>query len=134
MAAAVADFRPEAVAASKLKKGSSAEPSAVPLVRNPDVLAELVTKRAPGQLVIGFAAETGDDDADVLTHARTKLASKGCDLLVVNDVAGGRVFGRADNAVTVLAADGAVTDLPPGTKDAVAAGVWATIAARLPRG
>ena len=64
------------------------------------------TKRAPGQLVVGFAAETGDDDADVLTHARAKLARKGCDLLVVNDVSGGQVFGRADNAVVVLAADG----------------------------
>ena len=95
MSAAVADFRPETVAATKLKKGSAGEPSAVPLVRNPDVLAELVTKRAPGQLVVGFAAETGDDDADVLTHARTKLARKGCDLLVVNDVSAGQVFGRA---------------------------------------
>jgi phosphopantothenoylcysteine decarboxylase/phosphopantothenate--cysteine ligase len=133
MAAAVADFRPEAVAASKMKKGSSAEPSAIPLVRNPDVLAELVTKRAPGQIVVGFAAETGDDDGDVLTHARTKLARKGCDVLVVNDVSGGRVFGRADNAVTVLAADGSTTELPPGSKDAVAAGIWTTIAARLPR-
>jgi phosphopantothenoylcysteine decarboxylase/phosphopantothenate--cysteine ligase len=133
MAAAVADFRPEAVAASKLKKGSSTEPSAVPLVRNPDVLAELVTKRAPGQLVVGFAAETGDDDADVLTHARTKLARKGCDLLVVNDVSDGRVFGRPDNAVTVLAADGSATELPSGSKDDVAAGIWATIASQLPR-
>src|SRR3954471_5311821 len=133
MAAAVADFRPESTAASKLKKGSSAEPSAVPLVRNPDVLAELVTKRAPGQLVVGFAAETGDDDGDVLTHARAKLARKGCDLLVVNDVSGGQVFGRADNAVTVLAADGSVTELPQDSKDAVAAGIWATIASQLPR-
>jgi phosphopantothenoylcysteine decarboxylase/phosphopantothenate--cysteine ligase len=133
MAAAVADFRPESTAASKLKKGSSAEPSAVPLVRNPDVLAELVTKRAPGQLVVGFAAETGDDDGDVLTHARAKLARKGCDLLVVNDVSGGQVFGRADNAVTVLAADGSVTELPQDSKDAVAAGIWGTIASQLPR-
>ena len=67
----------------------------MPLVRNPDVLAELVTKRAPGQLVVGFAAETGDDEGDVLTHARAKLARKGCDLLVVNDVSAGQVFGRA---------------------------------------
>jgi phosphopantothenoylcysteine decarboxylase / phosphopantothenate---cysteine ligase len=133
MAAAVADFRPEAVAASKLKKGSSSEPSAIPLVRNPDVLAELVTKRAPGQVVVGFAAETGDDDADVLTHARTKLARKGCDVLIVNDVSGGQVFGRADNTVTVLTADGSVTELPPGSKDAVAAGIWTTIASQLPR-
>jgi phosphopantothenoylcysteine decarboxylase / phosphopantothenate---cysteine ligase len=133
MAAAVADFRPESVAAAKLKKGSAAEPSVVPLVRNPDVLAELVTKRAPGQLVVGFAAETGDDEGSVLSHARAKLARKGCDLLVVNDVSGGQVFGRADNRVTVLAADGAVTDLPQGSKDAVAAGIWATVAPRISR-
>ncbi|HZH22283.1 MAG TPA: bifunctional phosphopantothenoylcysteine decarboxylase/phosphopantothenate--cysteine ligase CoaBC, partial [Geodermatophilus sp.] len=132
MAAAVADFRPADVAATKLKKGSAAEPDAVPLVRNPDVLAELVTKRPAGQRVVGFAAETGDDDADVLTHARAKLARKGCDLLVVNDVSGGRVFGRADNAAVVLAADGTVTELPEGSKDAVAAGIWDVVAARLP--
>jgi phosphopantothenoylcysteine decarboxylase/phosphopantothenate--cysteine ligase len=132
MSAAVADFRPATVAGTKLKKDSAAEPSAVPLVRNPDVLAELVTKRRSGQLVVGFAAETGDDDGDVLTHARAKLARKGCDLLVVNDVSGGRVFGRPDNAAVVLAADGTATDVAEGGKDAVAAGIWAVVAARLP--
>jgi len=131
MAAAVADFRPENPAASKLKKGSASEPASVPLVRNPDVLAELVTKRAPGQLVVGFAAETGDEEDDVLGHAQAKLARKGCDLLVVNDVSGGRVFGRPENAVVVLAADGAVLEVPPGSKDAVAAGIWAAVTARL---
>jgi phosphopantothenoylcysteine decarboxylase / phosphopantothenate---cysteine ligase len=131
MAAAVADFRPTAVSGSKLKKGSASEPDSVALVRNPDVLAELVTKRAPGQLVVGFAAETGDDDGDVLTHARAKLARKGCDLLVVNDVSAGQVFGLADNTVVVLAADGTVTEVPPGSKDAVAAGIWATVVPRL---
>jgi phosphopantothenoylcysteine decarboxylase/phosphopantothenate--cysteine ligase len=133
MAAAVADFRPESVAPSKLKKGAPGEPESVPLVRNPDVLAELVTKRTAGQLVIGFAAETGDDEADVLTHARTKLARKGCDLLVVNDVSDGQVFGRADNAVVVLAADGSSTEVPRGGKDAVAAGIWATVVSQLSR-
>jgi phosphopantothenoylcysteine decarboxylase / phosphopantothenate---cysteine ligase len=131
MAAAVADFRPAAVSGSKLKKGSASEPDSVALVRNPDVLAELVTKRAPGQLVVGFAAETGDDDGDVLTHARAKLARKGCDLLVVNDVSAGQVFGLADNTVVVLAADGTVTEVPPGSKDAVAAGIWAAVVPRL---
>jgi phosphopantothenoylcysteine decarboxylase / phosphopantothenate---cysteine ligase len=131
MAAAVADFRPTAVSGSKLKKGSASEPDSVALVRNPDVLAELVTKRAPGQLVVGFAAETGDGDGDVLTHARAKLARKGCDLLVVNDVSAGQVFGLADNTVVVLAADGTVTEVPPGSKDAVAAGIWATVVPRL---
>jgi phosphopantothenoylcysteine decarboxylase/phosphopantothenate--cysteine ligase len=83
--------------------------------------------------VVGFAAETGDDEGDVLTHARAKLARKGCDLLVVNDVTGGQVFGRAENAVTVLAADGAMTELPHGSKDVVAAGIWVTIASTLSR-
>jgi phosphopantothenoylcysteine decarboxylase/phosphopantothenate--cysteine ligase len=131
MTAAVADFRPASVAATKMKKGAASEPDSVPLVRNPDVLAELVTKRAPGQLVVGFAAETGDDDGDVLTHARAKLARKGCDLLVVNDVSAGQVFGRPDNAAVVLAADGGVTDVPHGSKDAVAAGIWAAVVPRL---
>ena len=132
MTAAVADFRPESVAGTKLKKGAANEPRSVPLVRNPDVLAELVTKRAPGQLVVGFAAETGDDDADVLTHARAKLARKGCDLLVVNDVSAGQAFGRPDNAVVVLGADGSVTEIPRGSKDAVAAGIWSAAVPLLP--
>ncbi|WP_448639868.1 bifunctional phosphopantothenoylcysteine decarboxylase/phosphopantothenate--cysteine ligase CoaBC [Geodermatophilus sp. URMC 63] len=132
MAAAVADFRPAAVAATKLKKED--DPGQVPevsLVRNPDVLAELVTKRTPGQLVVGFAAETGDESGDVLSHARAKLARKGCDLLVVNDVSGGGVFGRPDNAAVVLAADGSATEVPRGSKDAVAAAVWETVLPRL---
>jgi phosphopantothenoylcysteine decarboxylase/phosphopantothenate--cysteine ligase len=134
MSAAVADFRPEREAAAKLKKGTAGEPSSVPLLRNPDVLAELVTKRAPGQLVVGFAAETGDEDADVLTHARTKLTRKGCDVLVVNDVSAGKVFGTDDNTVVVLTADGGVSEVPPGSKDGVAAGIWTAVVPRLPGG
>ena len=81
---------PPTVAAAKIKKvGRPSRRPLVRLVRNPDVLAELVAERAPGQVVVGFAAETGDDDGDVLAHARAKLARKGCDLLVVNDVSGG---------------------------------------------
>jgi phosphopantothenoylcysteine decarboxylase/phosphopantothenate--cysteine ligase len=132
MSAAVADFRPSTVSATKLKKGSDREPDAVPLVRNPDVLAELVTKRAPGQLVVGFAAETGDDEGDVLTHARAKLAGKGCDVLVVNDVSGGQVFGRSENAVVVLTADGGASGVLEGSKDVVAAGIWTAVVPRLP--
>ncbi|RBY89079.1 bifunctional phosphopantothenoylcysteine decarboxylase/phosphopantothenate--cysteine ligase CoaBC [Blastococcus sp. TBT05-19] len=131
MSAAVADFRPAEVATTKMKKGSASEPDSIPLVRNPDVLAELVTKRTPGQLVVGFAAETGDADGDVLAHARAKLARKGSDLLVVNDVSGGQVFGRAENAVVVLASDGSATEVPPGAKDAVAAGIWTAVSSRL---
>jgi phosphopantothenoylcysteine decarboxylase/phosphopantothenate--cysteine ligase len=103
----------------------------VPLVRNPDVLAELVTKSVPGQLVVGFAAETGDADGDVLSHARAKLARKGCDVLVVNDVSSGKVFGREENAVVVLTADGGVAEVPPGSKDGVAAAIWSIVAPRL---
>ncbi len=132
MAAAVADFRPTEVAGTKMKKGSGTEPTAVPVTRNPDVLAELVAARPAGQLVVGFAAETGDADDDVLGHARAKLARKGCDLLVVNDVSGGQVFGRPDNAVTVLAADGGATEVPAGSKDVVAAGIWDAVAAGSP--
>ncbi|WP_222263550.1 bifunctional phosphopantothenoylcysteine decarboxylase/phosphopantothenate--cysteine ligase CoaBC [Modestobacter marinus] len=131
MAAAVADFRPASVAGTKLKKGSAAEPSSVELARNPDVLVELVAARAPGQLVVGFAAETGDAEGDVLTHARAKLARKGADLLVVNDVSAGQVFGRADNEVTVLAADGTATPVPPGRKDGVSVGIWDVVGTHL---
>jgi phosphopantothenoylcysteine decarboxylase / phosphopantothenate---cysteine ligase len=132
MAAAVADFRPAAVAGTKLKKGGPAEPSSIDLVRNPDILVELVAARPAGQRVVGFAAETGDAEGDVLSHAAAKLARKGVDLLVVNDVSSGRVFGRADNEVTVLAADGTATAVPAGRKDAVAAGIWDVVAAALP--
>ncbi|MCZ2847751.1 bifunctional phosphopantothenoylcysteine decarboxylase/phosphopantothenate--cysteine ligase CoaBC [Modestobacter sp. VKM Ac-2978] len=131
MAAAVADFRPTTVAGSKLKKGGTTEPSSLELVRNPDVLVELVGARPAGQLVVGFAAETGDAEGDVLTHARAKLARKGVDLLVVNDVSAGRVFGRSENEVTVLAADGTATAVPAGRKDAVAAAIWDVVAGRV---
>ncbi|MCZ2812828.1 bifunctional phosphopantothenoylcysteine decarboxylase/phosphopantothenate--cysteine ligase CoaBC [Modestobacter sp. VKM Ac-2979] len=131
MAAAVADFRPTTVAGSKLKKGGATEPSSLELVRNPDVLVELVGARPAGQLVVGFAAETGDAEGDVLTHARAKLARKGVDLLVVNDVSAGRVFGRSENEVTVLAADGTATAVPAGRKDAVAAAIWDVVAGRV---
>ena len=122
----------EAVAAAKMKKGSAAEPSAVSLARNPDVLAELVTKRAPGQLVVGFAAETGDDDGDVLTHARAKLARKGCDLLVVNDVSGGQVFGRRRQRghPARRPTDGHRTAARQQGRRR--AGIWDTIASQLP--
>ena len=97
-----------------------------------DVLATLVKNRSdPRQVLVGFAAETGDANGTVMEHARAKLARKGCDLLVVNDVSGGQVFGRADNAAVVLAADGASTEIGLGTKDAVAAGIWDVVAPRI---
>jgi phosphopantothenoylcysteine decarboxylase/phosphopantothenate--cysteine ligase len=129
MAAAVADFRPRDTRNTKIKKGASDEPDSVALVRTTDVLAEVA--RAPrtreGQVVVGFAAETGDADGDALTHGRAKLATKGADLLVVNEVgAAGHPTGfeGTQNAAVVLAADGAETPVPLGPKEALADVVW----------
>ncbi len=124
MAAAVADFRPASVAEHKIKKDPALDDvPVVPLVRNPDILAELVAGDA-AEVVIGFAAETGDDAAGVLEHAQAKLKRKGCHLLVVNDVSGGKVFGRADTEVTVLDAAGGAHRVPAGSKDEVAEAIW----------
>jgi phosphopantothenoylcysteine decarboxylase/phosphopantothenate--cysteine ligase len=131
MAAAVADFRPADVAPDKIKKDPTAQAALEPiaLVANPDILAGLVDARAAGMLprrtlLVGFAAETGDAQGDPLAHARTKLERKGVDLLVLNDVSGGSVFGRPDNEVHLLTADGAVDGPHPGTKAQVAHAVW----------
>ncbi|WP_253772828.1 bifunctional phosphopantothenoylcysteine decarboxylase/phosphopantothenate--cysteine ligase CoaBC [Goodfellowiella coeruleoviolacea] len=123
MAAAVADFRPVDTAAHKIKK-TDRDPDPVVLTRNPDVLAELVAKRRPGQLIVGFAAETGDPGADVLEHGRAKLRRKGCDLLVVNAVGEGGAFEGEDNAGWLLAADGTETPIPRGSKAQLAAVLW----------
>jgi phosphopantothenoylcysteine decarboxylase/phosphopantothenate--cysteine ligase len=130
MAAAVADFRPVALAEHKIKKGA-ADPEPLVLTTNPDILAELVRGREPGRLVVGFAAETGDADGDVLHHGRAKLARKGCDLLVVNAVGDGKAFGTPDNAGWLLAADGSETELPTGSKALLASRVWDVVADRL---
>jgi phosphopantothenoylcysteine decarboxylase/phosphopantothenate--cysteine ligase len=130
MAAAVADFRPADPVQVKIKKGT-ADPAPVRLVRNPDVLGELVAARRPGQVLVGFAAETGDESGDWLAHGRTKLAAKGCDLLVVNRVGDGLGFEVADNAAAVLDADGGRTDVPLGPKEDLADVVWDLVGARL---
>ncbi len=130
MAAAVADFRPDRQAEHKIKK-SGAAPEPVTLAENPDVLAELVAARPAGQVVVGFAAETGDDRGSVLDHGRAKLARKGCDLLVVNAVGDGKAFGQPDNAGIVLGADGSRREVPLGPKAVLAAVLCDAIAARL---
>ena len=125
MAAAPADFRPVAVSESKIKKADDGSSPVIELTQNPDILAEISQNRAaPGTVVVGFAAETGDASASVLEHARAKLARKGCDLLVVNDVSGGKVFGASDNEAVVLAADGTATPVPRGSKTALAHVIW----------
>jgi phosphopantothenoylcysteine decarboxylase/phosphopantothenate--cysteine ligase len=129
MAAAVADFRPVTAAEHKIKKAAGA-PQPVALEANPDILAELVAGRS-GQLLVGFAAETGDASGSVLEHGRAKLAAKGCDLLVVNAVGEGRAFGQAENAAVILDAAGGEVDVPFGPKAVLAAAICDAIAARL---
>ncbi|MEK9522608.1 bifunctional phosphopantothenoylcysteine decarboxylase/phosphopantothenate--cysteine ligase CoaBC [Streptomyces venezuelae] len=128
MAAAVADFRPAVYATGKIKKKDDGGAPTVELVRNPDILAEISADRAlPGQVVVGFAAETDD----VLAHGRDKLRRKGCDLLVVNEVGERKTFGSEENEAVVLAADGAETPVPYGPKEALAETVWDLVLPRL---
>lgn len=128
MAAAVADFRPAVQADHKIKK-TDHDPEPVALTRNADILVELVAARRPGQVIVGFAAETGDSRADVLDHARVKLKRKGADLIVVNAVGDGRAFEVEDNSGWLLAANGTETPLPLGSKSQLAATVWNNVRA-----
>lgn len=127
MAAAVADFRPVSAAGSKLKKGADEDAlMRVELVENPDILATTVQRRRDGEVpgetvIVGFAAETGDADTTALEYAQAKLARKGCDLIMANEVGEGKVFGEDRNRGWLLAADGAVTEVADGSKHAVAA-------------
>ncbi|MCB8956526.1 MAG: bifunctional phosphopantothenoylcysteine decarboxylase/phosphopantothenate--cysteine ligase CoaBC [Nocardioides sp.] len=132
MAAAPADFRPVAPSDSKIKKAADGSAPAIELTQNPDILRELSSERLrAGQMVVGFAAETGDETGSVLDLARAKLARKGCDLLVVNDVSGGAVFGSAENEAVILAADGSSVAVPRGSKSALAHVIWDQVATRL---
>jgi phosphopantothenoylcysteine decarboxylase / phosphopantothenate---cysteine ligase len=132
MAAAPADFRPAAPAGHKIKKRDDGAAPTIELVENPDILAGLVRDRgaAPRPVLVGFAAETGDEEGSVLEHATRKLARKGCDLLVVNDVSGGGVFGQDDNRAVILAADGSQAPVPTGSKRDLAHVIWDRVAAR----
>lgn len=156
MAAAVADYQPARVAASKIKKHAlpaavgdalnggapsgaprPAEPAGmtIELVENPDILAELVAhppRRDGGRtVVVGFAAETGDETGTVLEHGAAKARRKGADLLAVNAVGEGAGFGDVPNAVVVLDARGEEAGRAAGTKDEVAAALVAMIAERI---
>lgn len=131
MAAAPADFRPTGVSDAKIKKAADGSAPTIELVQNADILHEISTARArDGQVIVGFAAETGDDTGSVLDLARAKLARKGCDLLVVNDVSGGAVFGSPDNEAVILGADGAAREVPRGTKGDLAQVIWDEVARR----
>lgn len=156
MAAAVADFRAKEQADSKVKKAKSAaqagdsqaaaeapEEKTIELVENPDILKSVVEVRQPGQFVVGFAAETGDDNHTPLDYAVAKFLRKGCDLLMANTVGEGKVFGQESNSGWLLSrADDdapssgeesdqpdvingvAVTPVPEGTKYEVAFALW----------
>jgi phosphopantothenoylcysteine decarboxylase / phosphopantothenate---cysteine ligase len=126
MSAAVADFRPKSTAGAKLSKEDGI-PDIV-LEPTPDILAGLAARRGPGQVIVGFAAETHD----VVERGRRKLERKGVDLLVVNDVsAPGVGFDHDTNAVVILEADGSATEIPLTSKDAVSDAVLDRVIAHL---
>ncbi|MHB1472784.1 MAG: bifunctional phosphopantothenoylcysteine decarboxylase/phosphopantothenate synthase [Dermatophilaceae bacterium] len=137
MAAAVADYRPARYTDVKIKKthdgsvpdGDQPAPT-IELVRNPDVLAELVQSRgsATSPVIVGFAAETGDAEHSVLDLARAKFVRKGCDVLVANEVGVDKTFGQDTNTVHILRRGvDAVTQAGPAPKATVAAAVWDVI-------
>ncbi len=130
-AAAVADWKVAKAAGQKLKKDAGAGPPELALSPNPDILASLseAGNSRPG-LVVGFAAET----ENLIENARTKLARKGCDWILANDVgAASGTFGGADNEIHLVSAEG-VEDWPRMTKEAVAQRLAERIAERLERG
>lgn len=140
MAAAVADFRPTHVATSKIKKthdpGTASDAPIIELTRTDDILAGAVRARSDGQLpnmhaIVGFAAETGDANGDVLFHARAKLKRKACDLLVVNAVGEGRAFEVDSNDGWLLASDGTEVALEHGSKTLMASRIVDAIGAFL---
>jgi phosphopantothenoylcysteine decarboxylase/phosphopantothenate--cysteine ligase len=130
MAAAVADFRPQA-ASAKVKKDGGAGVD-LHLEQTVDVLADLVRRRkGASPLIVGFAAETPTDAADLLHLGRAKLERKGCDLLVVNDVSHEAVFGRPTNEVVILDSSGGQREVPRTGKAEVADAVWDAVLAQL---
>ena len=129
-AAAVADYAPETIQTQKIKKPELAEDSrqasnendleteivTLRLKRTPDIVATLARSKQPGQIVVGFAAET----EHLLEHARAKLQSKRLDLIVANDVtAEGAGFDTDTNIVTLLWPDGQTQTLPQMSKSEV---------------
>ena len=126
-----ADFTPVETSGTKIKKSGSAGLT-LELVQTTDVLAGLVAGRTdPRQVLVGFAAETGAESGSLLELGYAKLARKGCDLLVVNEVGERKTFGAEDTEAVVLAADGTETPVPHGPKEALADTVWDLVAARL---
>src|SRR3954469_3692853 len=127
MAAAVADYRPAEAYAGKLKKDATGEELTLRLSRTEDVLSALAARRRPGQLIVGFAAEHGDE---ALANGREKLARKGLDAIVVNDVGGAGVGVESrDNEVWVVTADEEL-HVPKASKGLVAAAILDAVLSR----
>jgi phosphopantothenoylcysteine decarboxylase/phosphopantothenate--cysteine ligase len=125
-AAAVADWRPQRTSQSKIKKHG--RPPTIELVENPDILSTVAHRKSGRpRLVIGFAAETGH----VVANAKAKLAKKGCDWILANDVSPGTgIMGGDSNTVHLVTAD-SIESWPPQSKDEVARALIARIAAAL---
>ncbi|MDH6532983.1 phosphopantothenoylcysteine decarboxylase/phosphopantothenate--cysteine ligase [Aurantimicrobium minutum] len=128
MAAAVSDFRAEDVSENKLKKDVTSEHLHLTLVKNPDILVELVKTKPQSQIIMGFAAETGEPGKSVLELGQAKIARKGCDFLVLNQVGWDQGFGTERNVVTVLDSTGDILSEVSGSKLAVADKVLDTFA------
>jgi len=120
MAAAVADFRPEATSEAKIKKENVGDGLELSLVANPDILAELSAQKQPDQVVVGFAAETERDPQALIELGRRKLQRKGCDFLVINNVGWHTGFSTDHNEVVVLDSGGDIVMEASGTKASVA--------------
>ena len=133
MAAAVADYKPKLTQTSKMKKSDDGSSPTIELVRTTDILADLVAHRNtshPDQVVVGFAAETGDDHGSVLEHGIAKLQRKGCDLLVINEVGPNLAFGTDDNEVTILTREPASqTTVSKTSKTQIAHAIWDAVIA-----
>ena len=138
MAAAVADYRPAHVADSKMKKGAADEDLArLELVENPDILKGLVKRRDSGEInkdavIVGFAAETGDDNTSVLEYAQQKFHRKGCDVLMANEVGEGKVFGQPTSAGWILRRNAEPVVVEHGSKQVVAAQILDAVNEMLP--
>ena len=120
MAAAVADYCPEAVEDGKIKKESTGDRMSLSLVRNPDILAGLTAARRPDQTIIGFGAETEPDPEKLLQLGREKIARKGCDYLVLNTVGWSQGFATEGNSVVVINSGGVIVSEATGSKSSVA--------------
>ena len=127
MSAAVADFRPASPADTKQKKSGEGE-RILELVENPDILADLAhNRRRGGQIVIGFAAETGDESGSVVEYGRQKAARKGADLMVINEVGRTRGFGDVSTSITLIDRAGMVHATGTGSKSHMARVIFDTI-------